>query len=125
MLLVGDSRQHQAIEAGSPFEQFQRAGLETARLSEIVRQKDPQLKEVVGLLAAGDVRQAVEGLQAQGRVIEVADARERLTAIAMDYVGSPQATLVISPANKERVAINTMVHRALQERGLVLSLIHI
>jgi len=93
--------------------------METARLSENVRQKDPRLKEVVELLAAGEVRQAVEGLQAQGRVIEVADARERLTAIAMDYVGSPQATLVISPANKERVAINTMVHQALQERGTV------
>ena len=119
VLLVGDSRQHQAIEAGSPFEQFQRAGMETARLSEIVRQKDPRLKEVVELLAAGDVRQAIEGLQVQGRVIEVADARERLAAIAMDYVAKPDSTLIISPANKERVAINTMVHGELQARGSV------
>ncbi|MDQ3686889.1 MAG: AAA family ATPase, partial [Acidobacteriota bacterium] len=119
VLLVGDARQHQAIEAGSPFEQFQRAGMETARLSEIVRQKDPHLKEVVELLAAGEVRQAVEELQAQGRVIEITDARERLAAIAMDYVQSPDSTLIISPANKERVQINTMVHQALQERGVI------
>jgi len=119
VLLVGDARQHQSIEAGSPFEQFQRAGMETARLSEIVRQKDPHLKEVVELLAAGEVRQAVEELQAQKRVIEIIDARERLAAIAMDYVRSPASTLIISPANKERVQINTMVHRALQEQGVV------
>lgn len=54
MLLVGDARQHQAVEAGSPFEQFQHAGMETVRLSEIVRQKDPKLKGVVELLAAGE-----------------------------------------------------------------------
>ena len=119
MLLVGDARQHQSIEAGSPFEQFQRAGMETATLSEIVRQKDQHLKEVVELLAKGEVRQAVEELQAQKRVIEIIDARERLAAIAMDYVRSPASTLIISPANKERVQINTMVHRALQEQGVV------
>jgi len=70
-------------------------------------------------LAAGEARQAVEGLQAQGRVIEFRDAKERLTAIAMDYVESPDSTLIISPANKERIAINQIVHRALQERGSI------
>ena len=39
LLLVGDTGQHQAVEAGAPFEQFVRAGMQTATLDEIVRQK--------------------------------------------------------------------------------------
>ena len=39
VILVGDVRQHQAIEAGRPFEQLQEAGMSTAKLDQIVRQK--------------------------------------------------------------------------------------
>lgn len=39
VLLVGDTRQHEAVEAGRPYQQLQQAGIETARLDEIVRQK--------------------------------------------------------------------------------------
>jgi hypothetical protein len=42
-----------------------------------------------------------------------------LRAIASDYVSNPKRTLVISPANQERVAINSIIHRELQEQGLV------
>jgi ATP-dependent exoDNAse (exonuclease V) alpha subunit len=45
VLLVGDVRQHEAVEAGRPYHQLQEAGMETAHLDEIVRQKDPALKE--------------------------------------------------------------------------------
>src|SRR5713101_1915610 len=47
VLLVGDSRQHQAVEAGTPFEQFQKHGMPTLKLSEIVRQRKPELKRTV------------------------------------------------------------------------------
>jgi predicted ribonuclease YlaK len=39
VLLIGDTRQHQGVEAGRPFEQLQDAGMRTAKLDEIVRQK--------------------------------------------------------------------------------------
>jgi len=45
VLFVGDVRQHEAVEAGRPYAQLQEAGLRTARLDEIIRQKDPALKE--------------------------------------------------------------------------------
>ena len=56
VLLVGDVRQHEAVEAGRPYQQLQEAGMQTARLDEIVRQKDPALKEVVQQLARCEVR---------------------------------------------------------------------
>ena len=55
VLLVGDTRQHQAVEAGRPYQQLQEAGIETARLDEIVRQTDPTLREVVEHLSRGEV----------------------------------------------------------------------
>ena len=77
VLLIGDSRQHQGVEAGCPFEQLQEAGMRTARLAEIVRQKDPALKYAVELLATGQVSAALDALQKQGRVKEIPDAEER------------------------------------------------
>jgi ATP-dependent exoDNAse (exonuclease V) alpha subunit len=38
VLLVGDSRQHEAVDAGRPFAQLQEAGMRTAKLDEIVRE---------------------------------------------------------------------------------------
>src|SRR5213595_1447807 len=73
VLLVGDTRQHQAVEAGTPYEQLQEAGIQTARLDEIIRQKDPALKEVVEHLSRGEVKEAIEKLDTQSRVHEIAD----------------------------------------------------
>jgi ATP-dependent exoDNAse (exonuclease V) alpha subunit len=89
VLLVGDRRQHEAVEAGRPFAQLQDAGMKTVKLEEIVRQKDPELKQVVEQLARGEVCEAVQSLDRQGRVHEVQGHDERITAIAKDYTKSP------------------------------------
>jgi conjugative relaxase-like TrwC/TraI family protein len=119
VLLVGDSRQHEAVEAGRPFAQLQEAGMRTATLNDIVRQRDPELKQVVEHLAAGQVRAAVESLEEQGRVHQVKGHEERITAIAREYAKSPNGTLVVSPDNRSRGEINERIHGELQSRGLV------
>ena len=73
VLFVGDVRQHEAVEAGRPYAQLQEAGMRTARLDEIIRQKDPALKEAVEQLARGEVREAIGNLNSQGRVHEIGD----------------------------------------------------
>jgi ATP-dependent exoDNAse (exonuclease V) alpha subunit len=75
VLLVGDTRQHEAVEAGRPFAQLQEAGMRTVKLDDILRQRDPELKQAVELLAHGQVGAAVESLDRQGRVHEVKGAR--------------------------------------------------
>jgi len=119
VLLVGDIKQHQAVEAGSPFEQFQRHGMETAKLDKIVRQRDARLRQVVKKLSANQVKEAVDNLHEQGRVVEIADNAKRLLGIANAYCKSPDNTLVISPANKERGLLNALIHRQLQQEGRV------
>lgn len=119
VLLVGDTRQHEAVEAGRPYQQLQEAGIKTARLDEIVRQKDPALKEVVEQLSHGNVREAMEKLDTQGRVHEIVDRDERLKEIAREYAKKPEGTLVVSPDNQSRRDINEVIHRTMQSTGQV------
>jgi conjugative relaxase-like TrwC/TraI family protein len=119
VLLVGDTRQHEAVEAGRPFAQLQEAGMRTVRLEEIVRQKDPELKQAVEQLARGRVGAAIASLDRQGRVHEVKGHNERITAIAREYAKSPENTLVVSPDNLSRMEINQRIHAELQSHGIV------
>jgi len=119
VLLVGDRRQHEAVEAGRPFAQLQDAGMKTVKLEEIVRQKDPELKQVVEQLARGEVREAIQNLHRQGRVHEIHGHDERIAAIAKEYEKSPENTLVVSPDNRSRMEINRRIHAELQQGGLV------
>jgi len=109
VLLIGDIRQNQGVEAGRPFEQLQEAGMRTARLNEIVRQQDPALKSAVELLATGQVSAALSALQEQGRVKEIPNAEERIRSIAKSYVESPKNTLIVSPDNASRRELNVAV----------------
>ncbi len=119
ILLIGDTRQHQGVEAGRPFEQLQEVGMRTARLDEIVRQRDPALKSSVELLAKGQVSAALESLQQQGRVHEIPSAEDRIRAIAKAYAESPEKTLIVSPDNASRRELNVAVRQELKANGTV------
>ena len=117
VVLIGDIRQHQGVEAGRPFEQLQEAGMRTATLDEIVRQRDPALKSAVELLATGQVSAALDALQQQGRVNEIPNAEERVRTIAKTYVESPENTLIVSPDNASRHELNVAVRQELKAAG--------
>ncbi len=121
VLLIGDTRQHQGVEAGKPFQQLQEAGLRTAQLDQIIRQKDPELLRAVELLANGDAAGGVKLLSDQGRVTEVAKAQQRYEAIAKDYAAKPENTIIVSPDNRSRQAINQAVRSELQTTGIIAS----
>jgi conjugative relaxase-like TrwC/TraI family protein len=117
VLLIGDTRQHQGVEAGRPFEQLQEAGMRTAKLDEIVRQKDPELKAAVEMLATGQVSRALDALWRQDRIREIPDTEERIRAIARSYVDSPEKTLIVSPDNASRRELNAAVRQELKANG--------
>ena len=119
VLLIGDTRQHQGVEAGRPFQQLQEAGMRTAKLEEIVRQKDPALKATVEMLAHGQTAAAIEALQDRGRVKQIVDPQERIQAIARNYVASPERTLIVSPDNASRQELNRAVRQELKATGVL------
>jgi conjugative relaxase-like TrwC/TraI family protein len=119
VLFIGDTRQHQGVEAGKPFEQLVESGMNTARLDQIVRQKDPELLRAVEHLSRGEVAEGVALLEQQGRVTEISDPEKRIASIARNYADNPVNTIIVSPDNASRRAINQAVRSELQERGLV------
>ncbi|HCU24490.1 MAG TPA: hypothetical protein DF383_05685 [Deltaproteobacteria bacterium] len=119
VLLVGDTQQLKAVEAGRPFAQLQASGMETAGMSEIQRQKNPQLKKAVELAAKGEIRESVSLLQKS--VHEVVGAESRYAKIARDYVSLPERdrekTLIVAGTHEARKAINDKVREGLSLRG--------
>ncbi|HVJ07869.1 MAG TPA: MobF family relaxase [Acidisarcina sp.] len=119
VLLIGDSRQHQGVDAGKPFEQLQQAGMKTVQLDQIMRQKDPELLKAVEHLSNHKTAIGVELLAQQGRITEIVDPEQRVAAIAKQYAAHPGKTLVVSPDNASRRAINQAVRQELQTLGIV------
>jgi len=125
VLLIGDTRQHQGVDAGKPFEQLQEAGMATAQLDQIVRQKpNPELLEVVEHLSKDETAIGVQMLEQQGRITEIKDAQQRIEAIAKSYTAHPENTIIVSPDNASRRAINQAVRQELQTLGVVNSQDH-
>jgi ATP-dependent exoDNAse (exonuclease V) alpha subunit len=58
-------------------------------------------------------------LQQQGRVTEIADAEQRISAIAKAYSAHPESTIIVSPDNASRRALNQAVRQELQILGLL------
>lgn len=119
ILLIGDTRQHQSTDAGKPFEQLQAAGMRTALLDQIMRQRDPELLRSVEHLSNNETAIGVQMLEQQGRITEIVDPKQRIEAIAKNYAARPDNTLIVSPDNASRRAINQAVRRELQEIGVV------
>jgi conjugative relaxase-like TrwC/TraI family protein len=117
VLLIGDTRQHQGVDAGKPFEQMQEAGMRTSQLDQIVRQKDPELLRAVEHLSRNETATGVQLLQQHGRITEIPDRQQRIEAIAKEYVGRPENTLIVSPDNASRRDINDAVRAKLQNTG--------
>jgi len=117
VLLIGDILQHQGVEAGKPFEQLQQAGMQTVQLDQIVRQKDRELLKAVEHLSKNETAMGVQMLQQQGRVTEIVDPRQRIEAIATNYAARPENTIIVSPDNASRRAINQAVRQELQALG--------
>jgi conjugative relaxase-like TrwC/TraI family protein len=126
VLLIGDDDpnprkvgQHKGIEAGRLFQELQEAGMKTAHLNRVYRQKEPELKQVVLEFRHGRTERALALLARQQRVNEYANMRERYGAIANAYVEQPKGTLVVSPDNQSREDLNSAIRSRMREAGLL------
>ncbi len=124
VLLIGDDDpnpckvgRHISIEAGRLFQELQEAGMKTAHLNRIYRQKEPELKQVVLEFRHGRTQEALELLAGQRRIHEYGNRRERYAAIANAYLEQPAGTLVVSPDNQSREELNATIRMRMRETG--------
>ncbi len=120
LVLVGDSRQLRAVDAGQPFRQLQQAGMTTALMDDIRRQRDPDLRAAVLAVIAGEPGEAVELLGSSVHEVafdELAEkAAETWLALAPDV---REQTLLVAPTHELRARINRTVREALAEEGVL------
>ena len=119
IVLVGDTRQLKAVQAGMPLAQLQRAGMATAHMGEILRQTNVTLKAAVEKAAEGQVAASLKLLTS--RIVEIDYAGERYTAIARHYValapGERDSTLIVAGTRAAREYINAEVRAELGLQG--------
>ena len=108
VLLVGDTRQHQGVDAGKPFEQMQEAGMRTSQLDQIVRQKDPELLRAVEHLSRNETATGIQLLQQQGRITEIPDDRADASRPSPRTMSPARRTRWLSRPTTPAAATSTM-----------------
>ena len=118
--LVGDTAQLRAVDAGQPFRLLQKAGMATATMDEVLRQRDPALRAVVGRAREGEPDAAIAALG--NRVREAPreelgiEAARRWLALAPEHRAD---TLILAPTHAIRRQANEAVREGLAEEGVL------
>lgn len=118
IVMLGDTGQTKAIEAGRPFHQLQSAGMPTALMGDIIRQKSPELKRAVELAAKAEASASLRVLSQKLQAVHtIDDDAARYDTIASRYASlnaeERAATLIITGTNASRNALNEAAHQAL------------
>lgn len=116
LVLVGDVKQIDPVEAGRPFALFQRQNAPTQVLSENRRQQDPQLRAAVAELKAGNVRGAFD--QLGERVKESADPAKAAAKQWLDLSDKERdATSLLTSGHNVRQQVLDHVRNGLMAEG--------
>ena len=120
VVLVGDAKQLDAVDAGKPFEQLQAAGMRTATMDEIMRQRDPDLKAAVEATLSGEIGKAFHKL---GSNVAEVNPDNIAGAVAARWLKlSPdmrERTGVMAPTHDLRRQINHHVRERLVREGRI------
>ncbi len=116
--LVGDTAQLRAVDAGQPFRLLQRAGMETAVMDEVLRQRDPALLEAVRRSREGAPGEATEILGERVREVPRGDlgaeAGRRWLALGPH---ERTDTAIMAPTHAIRREANAAVREGLAAEG--------
>ena len=120
LALVGDRRQLRSVEAGQPFGLLQDAGMPTAKMSEVMRQRDADLKAAVLHMVADKPRLAVEELGNGVLEMESDELGRTAAQLWLDLHPSLRAgTAILAPTHERRAEINEAVRHGLEDEGLL------
>ena len=118
LVLVGDRGQLRAVEAGQPFRLLQRAGMATAEMNEILRQREPKLRGAVAAVLEGEPGEAVELLGSSVHEVPWDELGRKAAEawLALD-AGTRARTLLVAQTHDLRAEINAAVREALAAEG--------
>ncbi|MEL7334557.1 MAG: AAA family ATPase, partial [Cyanobacteria bacterium J06560_2] len=121
VLLVGDTKQLSAVEAGNPFKSLQAGGITLARLDNSLRQKTEELRVAVRLISEGKIARSIDVLEQAGCLQIEADADNQINQMVSDYLALSLAerseTLLLAGTNQKRLALVGQLRQSLQAEG--------
>ena len=121
VLLVGDTKQLSAVEAGNPFRSLQAAGMTLARLDNSLRQKAEELRVAVRLIAEEKVARGIDVLEQAGCLQLESEVECQINQMVSDCLALSSAeraeTLLLAGTNRERLALVRQLRQALQAEG--------
>lgn len=110
VILVGDVKQLDAVSAGSPFMQLQKAGMPTALMMDIQRQRDEGLKEAVLHSIRGEVKQAFERISDIRTPAKTQTLSQKVAESWTDLrIDDRDKATVLVLTNKTREAVNNHI----------------
>lgn len=119
LVLMGDEKQLQPIEAGGPFGAISRE-IGTAKLTDIVRQREKWQRQAVKDFAAGEATKALTEFAKRGFVTVAKDreeARESLvTAWKKKGLEQPENNLIVAATNADAKALNRKIQELRLEK---------
>lgn len=124
IILSGDPKQHNSVNAGDALRQLQeKSQLRPAVVNTIVRQKgNEEYRRAIQSLAIGNTLEGYQKLDKMGAVKEIEDTQERQEALADAYIQSleqKRSALIVSPSHAEGDAITQTVRDKLKDAGKI------
>ena len=118
VVLIGDTRQLRAVDAGQPFRVLQKAGMATTVMDEVLRQRDPTLAAAVAHVREGApdlaLRTLGEGVQETDRAT-LGEAAGRIWLALPDDARAD--TAVLAPTHAMRREIHAAIREGLALEG--------
>lgn len=122
VVLVGDTRQLQPIDAGGAMRSMQSASASTATIDEIRRQHSDLDKEMVHALKDGQAGRALEIMEQRGYLREHADPEKLREAMAGEVVkdlAEGKTSIALAGRRADVAAINNAAREMARDRGLL------
>ncbi|MEZ0540427.1 MobF family relaxase [Fibrella arboris] len=122
LILSGDTRQHPTIIRGDALRIINTvAGIKSAEVSRIFRQRDPAYRQAVQALSEGNVQPAFTTLNALGAIKPVDPVNPYMT-LATDYVTAlkrGKTAIVIAPTHHEGDRVTHAIRHKLRQAGQI------
>lgn len=122
IILGGDTRQHASVVRGDALRIINTvAGIKTAEVSKVYRQKNIEYRSAVEELSKGKIKEGFEKLDAM-QAIKTVDPSNPNEELVKDYIKAIKAgkkALIISPTHKQGEEVTSVIRERLQSLGLI------
>lgn len=122
LILGGDTRQHSSVVRGDALRILNTvAGIKSAEVNKIYRQKNEHYRRAVEDLSKGQVKSAFEKLDSIGSIQSV-DPLKPNEALVNDYVEAIQkgkSALVVSPTHQQGEEVTEAIRKKMRTAGLI------